>query len=245
MIATRLHFLSELVGAEPLVSRMQSAAHYVIGDDLVAVLAREDVQKSIIAMIEAGIARLPYAPILIEYQVAVGARRFVLLDEAQGGFRVEGAFLMRDRLASVSSTRGLLRLGTSGVSLDRCANAEEGAAFVLAAAMALLMLNIRGVDKRLVEPTALNRARAKRGCKAKIPSHTVVRIGTIYDRSGRHATDGGSGRTMPVHLRAGHTRMQAFGENFSERKPVYIAPVLVNYRDTADAAPLPRKAVRL
>lgn len=244
MIATRLHFLAELVGAEPLVSRMQAAAHYVIGDDLVSVLAREDVQKSVLAMVEAGIARLPYAPVLIEFQVSHGSRRFVLLDEAEAGFWAEGALLVRDRMAMISPTRGLIRVGTSGLALDRSANAEEGAAFVLAAAMALLMLNIRGVDKRLVEPTALNRARVRRGCRTRIPTHTLVRIGTVYDRAGRLA-GGESGRTMPVHLRAGHTRMQACGENFSERKPVYIAPVLVNYRDADDVAPLPRKAVRL
>ncbi|MBS9720195.1 hypothetical protein JYU29_05775 [Tianweitania sp. BSSL-BM11] len=244
-VSTRFHVLQELAGAEPLVSvRMVSAAHYAIGADVVEMLAREDVGRSIKAVIEAGIARLPYAPILIEYSAAgSSARRFVLLDEAEAGFSAECATLFRDRMADVSPSKVKVALtGEHGLSVGRHSDLNEAHAVAFAAAIALLMLNVKGIDKELVESTKLNRARVKHG-RIPIPSHTLVRIGTIYDRSG-HAVSGGMSRHLPVHLRAGHSRMQACGPNHADRKAIYIPPVLVNYREDGVMPAAPKRLVK-
>ena len=94
--------------------------------------------------------------------------------------------------------------------------------------IALLMLNIQGVEKEVIEPTKLNRQRKASG-KPGIPTHTVMRIGHVYDHNGNRVGLG-AGRTMPVHMRAGHTRRQHYGEGNTLEKIVFIPPVLVNFK---------------
>jgi hypothetical protein len=244
-VGTSIHVLAELAGDEPLVLRMWEAPKYAVASSLLSVLARDDIQRSVIAMIEAGIAHLPFAPLLVEFSVAPDFRRFVLLDEAEDGFSAGHALLYRDEMADISPTKAFVAVRPCGLHVDRFSDESEGRAIGLAASIALLMLNIRGVDKQMIEPEALNRARQKRG-KTRIPSHTVLRIGTIFDRSGRGSVPGVEGRHMPVHMRAGHVRMQACGEGFADRKAVFIPPVLVNYRPDLDARPrLPERVVAL
>jgi hypothetical protein len=246
MIATRLHILTEIAAGETLPLMMGRAAHYVVGDDLVAALARDDVQKSVLAMIEAGVARLPFSPLLVEFSVEQAARRFVLLEErgnaVDGGAVAHVATLWRDRMADVSPARVELSLSAGGLSVSGATGEAEALACATAMSFALLMLNIRGVEKRVVEVARLNRARRAHG-KPRIPGHTLLRIGTVYDREGK-GHGGESGRRMPVHLRAGHVRMQACGPEMSERRATYIPPVLVNYREGETARPV-RKAVAL
>lgn len=243
MIATRLHVLADMCPAEPLVADLGRAPHYVLSDEIVAVMSRDDVQKSILAMLEAGIAHLPFAPMVMEFEIVAGARRFMLLDEAEGGFSARCATLWRNRLADLSPSLIRLRLGADGLIVNHHSDEQEGRAAAFAVSAGLLMLNIRGVEKRVIEAGKLNRARKAHG-RPLIPRHQLVRISTIYDRAGV-GHRGESHRRMPVHLRAGHTRMQACGPERSERKPVFIPPVLVNYREDGETARLPRKAVRL
>ena len=99
-----------------------------------------------------------------------------------------------------------------------------------AAQIALLMLHTRGIEKEVIEPTKLNAKRQGTG-KIRIPRHTVVRI-RRYDREGRAHSVGG-GRQLPLHLRIGHARHQAHGPHHSERKWIFIPPVIVNYRPGA------------
>lgn len=246
IIATRFHDLAELTGGDPLVAKMAAAPKYAIATTLLAVLAREDIQKSILAMLEAGIAKLPFSPLLIEFSVTPEFRRFVLLEEETAvGFSARHALLNRDDFASVSPSQVRAKLTPVGLNVERHADEGEGWATALAVSTALLMLNIRGVDKQVIEVERLNRQRGFRG-RAAIPRHTVLRIGVIFDRHGQGTVQGASGRHMPVHLRAGHTRLQACGEGFADRKPVYIAPVLVNYRpDSVETPRLPEKVVTL
>ncbi|CAM5576094.1 hypothetical protein MAUB1S_09685 [Mycolicibacterium aubagnense] len=230
MIATKLHILAELCEGDPLVAAMQQAPCYSISREIVGIMDRRDVQDSVIAMVEAGIARLPYAPLLVEFSVEECVRRFVLLDEVGDRIQACCAALYRERLADVSESRAVVSLHElNGISITRYRDAEEGGAIILAVTVALLMLNTAGIDKQVIDPAALNAQRVKRG-RAAIPSHTVIRIGTIFDRSGRAVT-GSTGRHMPVHLRAGHVRHQACGPDRADRKLIYVPPVLVNYRE--------------
>lgn len=50
-------------------------------------------------------------------------------------------------------------------------------------------------------------------------------------------------RAMRVHMRAGHARNQACGQNRVDRHVVYIQPVLVNYRP-GDEVPVPQRVVK-
>lgn len=126
--------------------------------------------------------------------------------------------------------------------------------------MGVMMVNIAGVEREKVTPKAsFNRARERSG-KPRIPDHTVVRIGHVYNSSGqRVAYDrGDSGRQpMRVHMRAAHTRRQQHGPAFLDTDEgrqyrglssttethhvVLIDAVLVNYRDGTDLErPLPK-----
>lgn len=120
-----------------------------------------------------------------------------------------------------------------------------------AMAIAMLMLNTRGIEKLQVDTTKLNKARAKSSTrdnpKPPIGAYTVLRIGHIYDSSGRAHSVEGSGRHMPVHWRAGHTRMVPYGPMNAEVRPTrmkFIPPCLVNFDPLEDAAvPMPKREV--
>lgn len=248
MIATKLHQLIELVGPdEPTIVKMLAAPKYVITPEVMAIMTRSDVQRSIAAMIEAGIAKLPYAPLLVEYSVDanVPVRRFVLLDELanEGAFMARCALLNGRRFASISDTHIVVEIVDGGLKVTQQRQVAEGMAAALAVSIALLMLNIRGLDRELILTDRLNKARL-RNKELPIPRHNVVRIGTIYDRAGVAHPAGEGSRHMPVHLRTGYVRNQAHGPGLSEHRPVYIPPVLVNYRE-GEPVRVPAKEIRL
>lgn len=97
----------------------------------------------------------------------------------------------------------------------------------MAVALALLLINTRGIRKDVVVPEALNRSRAARG-KPVVPHHTIMRIGTVYERDGKTVAGGGAGKTMVPHYRIGHARNQACGPEMSERVYRWIDAVVVN-----------------
>lgn len=70
----------------------------------------------------------------------------------------------------------------------------------------MLLLNTRGLVKEVVEaPEPLNRSRAKKN-RPPIPTHTVIRIGHYYNRVGTRVEHRqGTGIKQPLHLRAGYT----------------------------------------
>lgn len=229
-IATRLHKLGVMTAGDAI--GFPEPRHYVIAPDLFAALGRADVQRSISAMIEADMARLPFPCVLVEFEAEPGVARFVWLREAPGGFDAVTAMLTAKGLATVPIAPAAVAIQGGEIAVREAASAADAAALALGAAFALLMLNIGGVDKVRIDPRALNRARERRG-DPPIPTHTVLRIGIVLDRRGR-AVKGGGLKT--VYLRAGHVRQQAVGKNWAEHKIVYIAPQLVNYRE-GDAEP--------
>lgn len=267
MIGTKLHQLREIVGTRenvPLLHDMLKAPKYFIDKDVVDLLSRNDVQTSIAAMIQANVARLPFNPLLIEYDTFgdTGGKMhcFVLLEEAAGCIRAQnfimyesekynstvaretraGSHIRIDLINSVDILKPTIKVDANGAgdTLD----AQIAAVAVM---IALLMLNVKGIEKRVVETESLNKQRVKRN-KHPVPSHTVIHIGTIYDRSGkghRYINDGKRG-PMPVHMRRGHARHQACGEGMKDHKWVYIPPVLVNYREESTMR-IPEQTVRI
>lgn len=250
MIATKLHHLLEL-GVDqhdPVVKKMLAAPKFVVMPDVMAIMTRKDVQRSIAAMIEAGIARLPYAPLLVEFSVdpQTPIRRFVLLDELAnaGAFSARVALLAGRAFAAVAEAHIVIEIVDDGLKVTQASNVADGMAAALAVSVAMLMLNIKGLDRETVATDALNKHRAKKG-QAPIPRHSIVRIGTIYDRHGDGHAAGDANRHMPVHLRAGHVRNQAFGPGMQDHRPVFIPPVLVNYREgVPEPVRIPEKEIR-
>src|SRR4051812_13090312 len=85
-IATKLHKALELAPDEEFFQRCSRLPHYVVDPSLVELLLRGDVRASINAMVEAGIARLPFGEMLVEIETSP-TRNFVLLEEYQDQFR--------------------------------------------------------------------------------------------------------------------------------------------------------------
>lgn len=244
-IATKLHKALEMAPDDEDLAAMTNAPHYVVDRKLIEMFGREDVNRSIAALIEAGICRLPYEQLVVEFEAEDGVRRFAhLREKPDGSVSCTMAVLNAPALTvtshpitvSIKSDPETAFVVSGGKSseLDKLA-----AAF--ATAVALLMLNTKGIEKELLQPVALNEAREKRGMPA-IPRHTVMRIGTVVDALGRERSFSES-RHMPLHLRAGHVRHQVCGKGRADRKLVYIPPTLVNFNpaEPDHKAPLPKR----
>jgi hypothetical protein len=268
-IKTKLHVIEEVIYAaektvDPLVLKMMEAPKFYVDRDVVKLLQRSDAQSSIAAMIKAGVARLPYNPLLLEYETFgdSGGKLHccVLLTEKAGGFHAEVMFLYdtsdgRTAIRSTVLNKEILvyllynehddSKPTIKVEGNGSGDKLDCEIVAYATMMALLMLNIRGIEKQHIETRALNKSREKKG-KGAIPEHTIVHIGTVFDRNGRGQRFGGNtGRTMPVHLRRGHARHQACGEGMKDHRWVYIPPVLVNYKEDGDKPRTPEQLIRV
>lgn len=258
MIRTRLHELESSGFDDPLLKEMYSAHKYFIDEGVISILSREDVSLSISAMVQADVARLPFAPLLIEFFAPcinevnkVGRlHACVLLDEKVGAIRARNLVTymgLDEKLIARVAFKDTLITFDKGQIVIACAGDQlDGDVITIGIMCALLMLNVKGIEKEIIEPVKLNAARAKKG-KSLVPAHTVIRIGTIYDRAGRgYRYDGnpGTGRHVRVHMRRGHARHQACGEGQQDRKWVYIPPVLVNYRD-GDSLPVVEQVIRV
>ena len=236
-IFTRLHKLAELVEA---VDIPKTEHHYVIGADLMLAMPRADVQRSIAAMIDAGMARLPFPELLVEFSVDPSVTRFLWLRERPQDDAIEATTIMLTSkgLATVPLEPAQVVIQGGALAVRDCSDARDAQAIALGTSFALLMLNVKGVDKVRIEPKGLNRAREKSG-KGPVPTHHVLRIGVVYDRAGK-AVQGAGQKT--VYLRAGHVRMQACGPGWREHRRIYVNPVLVNYRE-GDETPAARPRV--
>lgn len=225
-VATQLHRLTEMLGAD--ADPFDGVAHYVIDQTLLDMAVRTDVQDSIAAMIEAEVAHLPHSPIVLEFEIAASARRFVRLAEDSGQITALAACLYRDRAATLAKSSAQVTVTAGGIAVSDGTAGADGHAIALAVAMALLLLNTRGVARDVIDTSRLNKARALHG-KPRIPAHTLLRVGTVYDQSDRPVAMAGGRKSMRVHWRQGHARSQAHGPGRSDRRVVYIWPVLVNY----------------
>lgn len=121
--------------------------------------------------------------------------------------------------------------------------------------VAYMLTNITGLEREVVDARKLNKHRLAKG-KHAIPTHSVVRIGHVYNSAGQRVNiTSANRRSIPVHMRAAHTRWQHHGPKWMEEHPelaclpgntvdghrVLIDAVLVNYKDGTDLrTPLPR-----
>lgn len=121
----------------------------------------------------------------------------------------------------------------------------------------MLLLNTRGIVREHVHsPTVLNRARAKHG-KPPIPSHTIIRVGHVYERGGGAVPAGEHARRgQPLHWRAGYTAVRWITKRHAKWQAelandmgthqllVYVEPYLVNYDPLVDKLPdIPERRV--
>ena len=141
-------------------------------------------------------------------------------------------------------------VGHGKTDIDEKGKQQLGLDVAEAMSIAMLMLNTRGIEKVHVDTGRLNKARAKGSVKKPpIPSYTVIQIGHVYDRHGNAHSVSGTGRTMPVHWRAGHIRQQRVGPRVGRKedrpvKPVFIHPILVNFEGEGPI-PVPKHEVKL
>jgi hypothetical protein len=105
----------------------------------------------------------------------------------------------------------------------------------------VLLLHTKGIIADRIEvPAKLNKSRALSG-KPMIQDHTVIRIGHVYNKSGEKVEYNSTGRTMPVHWRAGHWRNQRVGVGRASTRMVWIDPMLINYVEGDTPTPKPKE----
>lgn len=260
-VRTKLHILASNINPKTnergdthkQIKDMLGAASYIADSDVLDLLKRQDAARSIRTVIEAGIARLPHSPMVVEFELMPEYHEFVLLKEGDEG-TILANYAMLENNTHVGFTceyEVVCTMHTDGgkpaFTLEMPANALKaevvGTGIGIALGVSLLMLNTRGIEKQVIECVALNKQREKKG-KASIPTHTVVHIGTIYRRDGSAIDRPKGGWHMPMHLRSGYTRRQHYGIGREQEKLVYIPPCIVNFKPDEEV-PLPKKSVRV
>lgn len=224
---TVLDKLSDITGHHAFCEKASKCERFVISDKLIAIMGRDDVQRSIAAVIEAGICALPFDSVLIEAMIEPPIRRFVWLRQGVDVIEAQSAWMRGDQAAGVMNDTAQLSIEGSGLRLRNSTDPSDSASILIAAAIALLLLNTKGVDLEFVDPSRLNKARAAKGKTLK-PPYTHVKIGKIYDRSGRVSGER-KGIKQPVHFRAGYVRTVHYGPDRSLTRKDYVAPCIVNY----------------
>ncbi len=238
VIHTALHKLDwSKVPPKVKAQYLEKAAKYFVGDDVVNVITRGDAWSSIQALVRAGMLKLPFNPLMIEYSATNKFRWFILLEDLGDKFLAQAIFCHLDTQQTYYSSRdATVTLDDQQFHIEGVRTDQDGNAIACAVCMALLFLNTKGIEKEVRTFDKFNKIRERKG-QAKILPYTTVRIGTVYGRDGKgtKVADGSTGRTMPVHLRAAYTRAQHFGPNNSEVKQVFIESCIVNYRPESGA----------
>lgn len=294
-IFTQLHRALENTWSDGLqLQRLRAMAmlpHFVFERELFLQLQGDSMVKSMVAMKEAGVLRLPYPEMLVELWLGAKPfsdfRYFVRLKEAGPGvFDAQAVEWVNESLWPKSfdalftwevamPAHDVPVLDLVGAD-HKPITGEPGFAvrfndmtrkdiiphLTAAIMLAVMMTNISGVERETVEPRdlkALNKSREAKG-KPRITTHTVVRIGHVYNESGQKVriTDANRKQTA-IHMRSAHTRRQQHGAKWVEENPelaalpsnlgdhhiVLIPAVLVNFKDGSEL-PLPKpKVVKL
>ncbi|CAJ1391692.1 unnamed protein product [Effrenium voratum] len=206
-----------------------ASERFLIDARLISIMGREDVQKSIAAIIEADICRLPYEDMLVEFMAEPPVWRMVLLRQRLDHIEAEAAYVNGNHMAGVLDQPATVRVRDNALAIEGCSDQSAASAIAFAAAIAILLLNTRGIEKERVVSTRLNRKRERKG-KRPVPKYTHVRVGHIYDRDGRRQGLSKTGVKQPVHFRAGYTRTVWYGPEKSLSRIDYVPPCLVNFR---------------
>jgi hypothetical protein len=211
-------------------------------------------QQSFYALREHGLIHLPYPQMTVQFKRHSSNITWVLWlrERLDGSFDTELFYVHNTgRCEAVSETR--ISIGETGditsmFNVDGSINpdirfrfstgggvsAEETDDMLVSVScaglmMAVLMTHIGGLEREEHEaPEKLNAARERKG-KPPIRRYSYIHVGHVYGSDGTKHDYNKTGRRMPIHMRAGHNRNQAYGEGHSERKLIWIPPVLVNY----------------
>lgn len=271
MIHTKIHAVLEGLAsratgpawAQQLGAAYKETPHYVLTDDLVRVMKADTVTATIRALMDAGVARLPYKFCLVELNQTTiqgsRGRAFVWLGEDEDcpqQWFAHLTFLHPDGRVVGMHAGCRIRLGYAQVGelSHEEVEANHGVMFeikptqetldntmVFALGVLLTLTHTRGVAKEEVTSETLrklNKARASRG-KHEVLPYTLYKIGHVYTSKGDKVTYA-PGCKMRPHLRAGHTRRQRYGSGRNETKIVFIEPVLVNCASMDEVQMRPR-----
>lgn len=258
---TKIHKLMDLIyarkkekngerlseGVEYFVELIESkqAALISVSSDVQDLMQREDVQSSYNAVVEAGINRLPYPKMVIEFDNFDNPRihYVVTLEEhdipGSKVFIKACAHFMDSETGVVDMSDGYVLALASPNQIEMHSQALSNDNWVsdtieiykgcvaFSIYVALVMLNTKGIHKTVIETSKLNKKRIRQN-GAPIPTHTRISLGVVYRKDGKGEYFGGH-KKMPVHLRSAHTRMQPCGSNNEDRKLVFIPACIVNY----------------
>lgn len=239
-----------------LLRDLRADPMYIIAPEILRLLMNSESSiKSLIALAEAGLVHLPYPAMTVQFtrQADDGASLpgtwFASLRERDDGvFIVRTAFLKQTSQLDYVMTceePTEVRCTPEAFGIETHGTQAEGYAAAIAVRVACLMTHIGGLDREHVPaPERLNKQREQVG-RVPVRAYHYVHVGRVYDRAGKAHDYNKSGRHMPIHMRAGHTRNQPFGPERSERKLIWIPPVLVNYHpDAAERPVLERRIIR-
>lgn len=266
MIASRLHKLAENVdpntgqfGSEnETVALMMQSASYVLDPAVFDLLKRVNVNETLKAMIEGDCVHLPHPQCVFEFEVDPGAHEFVLLKTiATGVFscryamidtKTSNAMAFDQEYAVLVSESGYSFVFSKSRELPGSPDREIPQLIAnitsFALTTALVLTNLRGIERKVVTCEKLNKARTKSG-KPPVANHTILRIGTVYRSDGTACQAGEKGTKIP-HVRQGYTRRQHYGKGNAETKLIYIPPCLVNFDPASgEEAPVSRKIVTM
>ena len=250
-VYTRVHKILDVFPelGEDHRRRIHSNPVFCIADELVDLLMKNKFTKTIEALLEAGVCHLPYKEMSIEFRVDTKFYLVILNEETAGDFKAAVfAYDTNPPAGCVNRTAGSVDMeaGDGGFFVTPVEGLEfpqtVSNASLVALVFALVSTHLQGMEREVITPTRLNKRRAASG-KPPVPSHTYLRVGTVYSRDGKaHKPTAGGVRS--VFIRSGHVRNQACGQGWSERKMIFIEPVLVNY-NPGDDLPVPHKIVKL
>lgn len=226
-IQTHLHRAVEIASDDIILMAMQKTNHFVIDDALIKMMSREDVSESMVAMVQAGIARLPYPELLVEFAVNEQSRAFVMLKEIDNGWSADIAQISHGSAVKVTEKPCKVTLVGEQLVVWESSDQQDGRLAIFSIAVAMVVINMRAISRDRIVCGSLNEKRIRTG-KSVIPTHTLLRIGTVTLSDGREVPFGSpEHRHMKLHMRRGHARNQAFGKDLSERKLIYIPPSFV------------------
>lgn len=243
MIRTKLHEVLERYPHE----HMKRDPFFAFDERVAALLTSSKAARSSIeALMEHDLVHLPYPQMTVQFgRAAEGVTWVCWLQELPGSTKINAQLFFWAEgvvgmpcIADVQVDQDNVEHFRVNIRPENRLNAHAdrmeliqdfGVIICVAITMAVLMTHIGGLEREVHEaPVKLNAARERKG-KQAIPRYTYVHVGHVYDSAGKKVDYGKSGRTMPIHMRAGHNRNQFYGKGRELRKLIWIPPVLVNY----------------
>lgn len=176
-----------------------------------------------------------------EYSATENIAEFVVLEEvptASGNFGVISSYgfvYTKSTIAGVCPQAIAMELKDNAIEMTYSKDIDGKTlevvshVTILALNVALVLMNMTGIEREHESHPKLNKAREKTG-KQAIPDYTYLKIGHVQRSDGsRVKYNSGDVRTMPMHVRSAHTRRQHYGTNNELTKIIYVPSVIVNF----------------